>query len=231
MAYYLGKDVNVYWTTEAGRWMVSGGAVEGTTGSNLNAIQQKGHDLSGDILVYNRRDGILASGTTRTQLSDITGIDFTPGATTEDVSFMGKNTGLTAKVKDEFTISLTKKKNDTVWDRLFENHGRGGLYVSSGGVYYPDASNSTGSDMYTGTMHDGLITSKIRSFGYRVYLVLKDTAEIFVLRNACITSHTISLNADGTQEETLELHSYVKPKIVSGSAVESVTGATSEADI
>ena len=42
MAYYLGKDVNVYWTTEAGRWMVSGGAVEGTTGSNLSAIQQKG---------------------------------------------------------------------------------------------------------------------------------------------------------------------------------------------
>ena len=227
MAYYLGKDVNVYWTTEAGRWMVSGGAAETTTGSNLNAIQQQGHALTGDLLVYNRRDGIQ----TRTQLSDITGIDFTPGATTEDVSFMGKNTNLTAKVKDEFSISLTKKKNDTVWDRLFENHGRGGLYVSSGGVYYPDATNSAGSDRYTGTMHDGLTTSKIRSFGYRVYLVLKNAAEIFVLRNACITSHTVTLNADGTQEETLELYSYVKPKIVSGSAVESVTGATSEADI
>ena len=227
MAYYLGKDVNVYWTTEAYAWMVSGSANEDTTGSAVNAIQQEGHALTGDLLVYNRRDGIQ----TRTQLSDITGIDFTPGATTEDISYMGKNTGLTAKVKDEFSITLTKKKNDTVWDNLFNNHGRDGLYVASGGVYYPDASNSTGSDMYTGTMHDGLTTSKIRSFGYRVYLVLKDAAEIFVLRNACLTSHTVSLNADGTQEETLELYSYVKPKIVSGSAVESVTGATSEADI
>ena len=230
MAYYLGKDVNVYWTTEAGGWYISGSTNEGTTGSALNAIQYSGGPADkGDLLVYNRRTGIGTS----TQLSDITGIDFTPGATTEDVSFMGKNTNLTAKVKDEFSISLTKKKNDTVWDRLFENKGRDGLYVTSGGVYYPDASNSkqAGDDQYVGAMHDGLTTSKIRSFGYRVYLVLKDAAEIFVLRNACLTSHTVSLNADGTQEETLELYSYVKPKIVSGSAVASVTGATSEADI
>ena len=229
MAYYLGKDVNVYWTTEAGGWFISGSTDEATTGSALNAIQYVGGPADKqDILVYPRRIGI----TTSTQLSDITGIDFTPGATTEDVSFMGKNTNLTAKVKDEFSISLTKKKNDTVWDRLFENKGRGGVYVTSGGAYYPDASNSTFSgNHFAGAVHDGLTTSKIRSFGYRVYLVLKDAAEIFVLRNACITSHTVTLNADGTQEETLELYSYVKPLIVSGTALALVTGATSAADI
>ena len=86
----------------------------------------------------------------------------------------------------------------------------------------------------TAYVHNGLNTSRMQNFGYRVYLVLKDGSEVFVLRNCCITGHTLSLNADGTQEETLELYSYVKPALtnsVSSSRAHSITGLTAMADI
>jgi hypothetical protein len=46
-----------------------------------------------------------------------------------------------------------------------------------------------------------------------------------------MTAHTVSLNADGTQEETAEFYSYVKPRIVSGTALISVTSTTTLADL
>ena len=234
MAYYLGKDVNVYWTTEHRRFVVSGSADETTTGSSLTAHETNAPEGGGgeSTLSY----GLLQSRScgigTGSQIGDVTGVDFTPGATNEDVSFMGKNTNLSAKVKNEFSVSLTKKKNDTVWDRLFNDRGRDGVYTTVAGVITADATGATA----TGVVHDGLTTSRMSNFGYRVFLELKDGAEIFVLRNCCITGHTVSLNADGTQEETLELYSYVDPAIVTGANSGgfprvSVTGMTAMANI
>ena len=47
---------------------------------------------------------------------------------------------------------------------------------------------------------------------------MKDNTEVFVLRNCCIQGLTVSLNADGITEETLELMSYVDPLIKSADA-------------
>ena len=38
------------------------------------------------------------------------------------------------------------------------------------------------------------------------------------IRNACLNSHTVALNADGTQEETLELFSNVAPRMATGTS-------------
>ena len=46
----------------------------------------------------------------------------------------------------------------------------------------------------------------------------------------CDSSDAVSLNADGTQEETAEFYSYVKPLIVSGST-DTVNAVTAMADI
>jgi hypothetical protein len=54
------------------------------------------------------------------------------------------------------------------------------------------------------------------NYGYRVHLRMKDAVEVYTVRNACITGHTVSLNADGTTEETLELKSYVLPVLYTG---------------
>ena len=232
MAYFLGKDVDVYWTTEQYYAAVSGTYAAASTGTALSAVMDANMNADiGACFVRSRENGI----STNTQLSDITGVDFTPGAMNEDISFMGKNTNLSAQVKHEFSLTLTKKKNDLAWDRLYNDHGRDGVYTTSGGAVVADYMPvATGSLQSTGVVHDGLTTSRIQNFGYRVYLVLKDGSEVFVIKNCCITGHTISLNADGTQEESLELYSYVKPALTNTKEADeahSITGLTAMTDI
>ena len=55
-------------------------------------------------------------------------------------------------------------------------------------------------------------------FGYRLHVRLKDSidGEVYTVRNAMITGHTVSLNADGTMEETMEYMSNVPPIFASG---------------
>jgi len=54
------------------------------------------------------------------------------------------------------------------------------------------------------------------NYGYRVHVRMKDTAEVYTVRNAAITGHTVALNADGVTEETLELKSTVLPTLYTG---------------
>ena len=227
MVYFLGKDVDIYWTTEQMYWGLSG-TQSVSAGDSLAAWIGEG---ATGLLVRPRQDGVSSS----TQLSDVTGIDFSIGATDEDITYMGKNTHLSAKIKNEFSVTLTKKKNDLVWDRMYNQRGRNGVYTTSGSqsTVYPDYSGgaAAGGISGTGVVHDGLTTSKMQNLGYRIYLILKDASEVFILRNCCMTAHTVSLNADGTQEETAEFYSYVKPRIVSGTALISVTSTTTLADL
>jgi len=53
-------------------------------------------------------------------------------------------------------------------------------------------------------------------YGYRVHVRLKDAAEVYTLRNAAITGHTVTLNADGVTEETLELKTSVPSVLYTG---------------
>jgi len=54
---------------------------------------------------------------------------------------------------------------------------------------------------------------------------LKDGTEWMAVPNACVSSHTVSFNADGASEETMEFMSYVTPLVATSSA--GVTGLTS----
>jgi len=55
-------------------------------------------------------------------------------------------------------------------------------------------------------------------YGYRVHVRLKDGMEVYTVKNAAITGHTVSLNSDGTSEETLELKTTVPSVLYTGSA-------------
>ena len=50
-------------------------------------------------------------------------------------------------------------------------------------------------------------------YGYRIHMVLKPSGsaseEVFVVKNAAMTGHTVTLNADGVQEESIEFTSSV----------------------
>ena len=217
MAYFLGKDVDVYWTTEQFYTSVSGTYAAASTGTALSAEMDANMNADiGACFVRSRSHGIA----TTTQLSDITGVDFTPGATNEDISFMGKKTSLTAEVKKEYVVTLTRKISANCFDQLYNTPARNGVYATSGA--------DTGGNV---TIHDGLTTSKNQNFGYRLHLKIKGDTEVVTIRNCCITSYTKTLDPNNAQEETIEFYSYVQPVVSLSSTAVSCTGATAATEI
>ena len=61
---------------------------------------------------------------------------------------------------------------------------------------------------------DGLSEPTVE-YGYRVYVHLSGTSEVMSIPNCVVAGHTVTMSADGTSEETIELSSMVTP-IISG---------------
>jgi hypothetical protein len=193
MAYYLGRDVSV---------TISAGDDIGVA-SNLLVVDGSGTDFC----------AMTAAGLA---VSDLTGVDLSIGVTDEDITYMGGRTVLKAEIKKETTISLTRKKSDNVWDIVFNGDGT----PDSGARWGADTSglitNLAGEpDANIGTTLSG---SSVDYFGYQLKVHLATaahagTAEVFTVPHCQITGHTVSLNADGTTEETLEFISQETPSI------------------
>ena len=83
------------------------------------------------------------------------------------------------------------------WDVMFNGDG------TNSGRYGVSAAN---------TFYTGLEDPGVADFGYRVYIKL-NSGEVMSVPNCCVQSHSLTLNADGTTEETLELMSYIDPII------------------
>jgi hypothetical protein len=137
-------------------------------------------------------------------VTDLTGVDLGIGATDEDISFMGIRSVLKAEIKKETTLTLTRKKKDSVYDVVFNGDAYGSIRWGGTG----DLSASSDAKRYTG------LEKPTQQYGYRLHIQLKSSGEIFCIRNATITGHSVSLNVDGVTEETLEFMSHVDPKIV-----------------
>tara|TARA_Y100000310_G_scaffold179405_1_gene179376 strand:+ start:443 stop:1072 length:630 start_codon:yes stop_codon:yes gene_type:complete len=206
MAYFLGSDATVSLTTESVTYGVivtetaGAYAVSGTAAAVTNGIVHMG--------VSN-----LASSA---GLVDLTALDVGIGAMDEDITYMGARTPLKAEIHKTTTVSLTlKKKNDT-FDVIYS--GDLNSNIARWGV------------KNDGTLYNGLEEPGIDgyySFGYRLAIYLQEygsNPEVMTIKNAQMTGHSISLNADGTQEETLEFTSSVQPDI-SSSAVPTSSSA------
>lgn len=205
MAYFLGSDCEVALTTEdttygvvtdnyEGAYMVSGTAVAVSNGI-AKLTQANLADTSG--------------------LVDLTALDLTLGATDEDVSYLGARTPLKAEVHKNTVATLTLKKKNAVFDALYMGDADGN--IARWGV------------KNDGTLYDGLEEPGIDgnfTFGYRLAVHLKDTSPeaVMTICNAQMTAHTVSLNADGTQEDTVEFTSMVQP-FISGAAWHQATTA------
>jgi len=207
--YFLGRDVDVYVTTEApsgtsatGVYVTANGALALASGS-------------GDVLAFLP----LNSGTTSNASKDVTGVDLSIGAVDEDISYFGIRSVGKAEIKKETTVSLTMKKSNNVFDSIYSG-ARFGVSGSSVGNALADGLEMPSNQKVAAAI----------SYGYRVHVVLKDATETFTIPNSCIQGHTVSINADGTTEETLEFMSYVSPLITSGAAAD-ITGATARTAI
>ena len=206
MVYYLGRDVKVMICTESN---------EKGIGLSSGTLQL---DPTPSTALFAQELTATGAGTAYA-LSDLTGIDLGIGVTDEDITYMGQKSVLKAEIKKETTISLTRKKSGLLWDVVFNGSVKSGDELISGtvnhGARWGIADNSAGA----AKISNGLFAPKDHdngtdvTFGYRVFIQLKSGSEVFTVPGCTITSHSVTFNADGTSEETMEFISNVDPKI------------------
>lgn len=125
----------------------------------------------------------------------ITSVDLSIGAMDEDISYFGMRSQTKAEIKKDTTINVTRKKTNNEWDVVY-NDARYGISGSN------DA-------------WDGL-EEPTSTHGYRLHLTINPStrnanSEVVTIMGCCVQSHTVTVNTDGTMDETLELMSYITP--------------------
>ena len=110
MAYFLGRDVAVIITTES---------ITDTEQIGVNGTQSglctAGASL--DLVFAKEMENVDTDGFT--QVSDLTGVDVSIGATDEDITYIGQKGTAKVEIKKEMTVSLTRKKKNNLWDTIF----------------------------------------------------------------------------------------------------------------
>ena len=129
---------------------------------------------------------------------DVISVDVTVGAVDEDIAYMGQRTALKAEIKKENTVVITKKKDSTLFDDLF-NVARYGLKTS--GSATPVLMGQT------------TLAQPSQIHGYRLHVQLKAANEVITFRNMTLSEHAVTLNADGVQEESITFMGHVTPLI------------------
>ena len=181
------------------------------TGSAVDA--ERGTGFTNSILLITQvADGANAAlaDLSTVKLTDVTGVDFTFGTTDEDIAYFGQRTALKAEIKNEITLSITKKKNDAGFSQLF-NEARCGIRGTATAV--TEVASGLNTVEMNNNLNQPLADVKGSGFGYRLYLQLKAGTEVMSLPNMCITEYSITLNADAVQEETIVFYGNVKPII------------------
>ena len=188
MAYFLGRDCDVYITTEAAivTSTVSGAYVDADKASATVSALSGSRDIF-FAWARNEPTGNFIA------VANLTGIDVSIGAVDEDISYFGLRSVTKAEIKKETTVSLTRKKTDGSWEAIYDT-----------ARYGCDASAS-----FTALA----LTEPTVNTGYRIHVRMKDTVEVFSIPGCCVQAHSVSVNADGTSEETLEFMSYVTTNV------------------
>ena len=209
MAYFLGRDVNVFLFTE-----------EDATAKNIGlsgSITQAPIIVVGASAVNNFAVSMYVDGggesdrltSNYTAQADITGVDVSLATQDEDTSYIGQKQAGKVEIKKNYTVTLTRKKKNNVWDVIFNGDSAGS--TARFGL------NSGSSGLGTGLVNP---TSVLEAggkscYGYRIALQLKtgtgsntSNEELMCITNCCLTSYSTTLNADGVTEETMEFMSY-----------------------
>lgn len=225
MAYYLGRDVIVALTTEDNQYGIGVTAAGGLQtpqynegpdpGTNVfagpraryNVASSPNSNFSGDTTIFGTQEPSDGGNYQwSNEQADVVGVDISLGVQDEDITYIGHRSGMKVEVKKETTLTITRKKNNNVYDAIF-NAARHGVLAN--GQYHENA-NPARSD-----------------YGYRVFLKLKTDGQVLTLPQCCVQSHTVTVNADGITEETIEFMSYLQPIITAGTTgTDNVTANT-----
>ena len=225
MAYFLGRDVNCFITTETTQ---ANKAIGVLANGAVAPVITLGNPSTANTNVFadDMQSGTALSG--YSAYADVTGVEVGLGTMDEDTSYIGQIQPGKVEIKKEYTVSLTRKKNNNLWDVIFNGDGTNNARFGMG---------TGNSGLGTGLVNpkDILDTTSGKScYGYRVTLQFKtgtagsnSNEEVLCITNCCITGYTTTLNADGVQEETLEFSSY-QPALygVSGDKLNNTLTAT-----
>ena len=222
MAYFTGRDVRLWITTEHSD---DGIRIDGTApGDQLITYPDADAGTNDPNAIFTGLDG---AGLDAWMLSDITGVDVSVGATDEDISFLGLRNVGKLEVKKDTSVSITRKKSDVKLTMLFQGKtkasnsdgdgkhgGRHGLIVDSSTMKI-----SAGTTDPKSTLDD----ASGQCFGYRVFVELKAESaadagdgEVLVVPNCMFSEYSHTLANDAANEESFTLTSQVKPFIYNG---------------
>ena len=234
MAYFLGRDVDVYITTESADNYDGTSAIQYVVESS-GEISLATSATSGACIPPLVNDATVISGS----INDVTGVDLSISVSDEDVGpFLGKPQIMQKiELRKETVVSITRKKYNNFWDVMFNGpattakmYAAAKVALRQGARFGVGFDASTTAKLSAGNvwMYDELEKSSSTDtcYGYRLHLVLKDdtSGEIFTLKNAAMTGHTVSLNADGVTEETIEFTSTVAAGIKTPTGGDPTTG-------
>ena len=234
MAYFLGRDVDVYITTESADNYDGSSAIQYVVESS-GEISLATSATSGACIPPLVNDATVISGS----INDVTGVDLSISVSDEDVGpFLGKPQIMQKiELRKETVVSITRKKYNNFWDVMFNGpattakmYAAAKVALRQGARFGVGFNATTTAKLSAGNvwMYDQLEKSSSTDtcYGYRLHLVLKDdtSGEIFTLKNAAMTGHTVSLNADGVTEETIEFTSTVAAGIKTPTGGDPTTG-------
>ena len=226
MAYYLGRYCDVYFTTEG---TSNADMAIGLNGSNQAFVDSDSSISGATAFALSMTDAASVSGG---RVSDLIGVDLSMSASDEDVGpFFGHiNTQKVTSGRKDTTITVTRKKKDNVWDVIFNGPSLAADFEGSAneamrmGARFglADGANATPNNSQIGMGLDfpAYVCSGTAGthpvYGYRVHMRLRNGdgtnyGEVITLTNCAITGHSVSVNADGTTEETMELTTSVMP--------------------
>ena len=106
MSYYTGTDVKVWITTEHDE---QGIVVATDSNREKLLLSDTGFTTANTNVQIPPRETHI--GYTGFNLADITGVDLSVGTQDEDISYFGTKTPGKSKIKDDLSITITKKKN------------------------------------------------------------------------------------------------------------------------
>jgi len=181
MVFFLGKDVTVALATENQTNGV-GIVVAGGDSAQLQVTPSPTNPVAATL-----------GGGIGTDVNQLTACDVSIGAMDEDITYFGMRSVTKAEIKKETTVSLTRKKTNEYWDVIFNEarYGVGSGSSARDGLEEPDATT-----------------------GYRIFLTIWSYGadmEVITIPGSCVQSHSVTVNTDGTMDETLEFMSYITP--------------------
>ena len=222
MAYFLGRDVDVFITTESADNYDGSSALQYITVASSEATLA-GSATSGACIPPLVNDATVLSGS----ITDVTGVDLSISVSDEDVGpFLGAPQIMQkVELRKETVVTITRKKYNDFWDAIFNGPATAGKFIGSStnalrmGARFGVQFSGTTAKLSDGSFYMKKALEKSSStltcYGYRLHLRLKDdtSGEIFTLKNAVMTGHTVTLNADGVTEESIEFTSSVAPGV------------------